>query len=71
VRSVLAARPPLQAADLPLGGAEVMALLGIGPGPAVGEAVRHLLDLALEEPHLATRRGLTAALRTWWAERPT
>ncbi|MBI5067583.1 MAG: tRNA cytidylyltransferase [Deltaproteobacteria bacterium] len=69
VRRVLAARPPLGTGDLALDGQEAMALLGIGPGREVGEALRHLLDLALEDPSLNTRGGLAAALRGWWGSR--
>ena len=43
-----------------------MALLGITPGPVVGEAYRFLLELRLDEgpigPDAATER-----LRAWWA----
>ncbi|MGW3562392.1 hypothetical protein ACWDSL_00545 [Streptomyces sp. NPDC000941] len=31
-----------------LDGGTIMEILGIGPGPAVGEATRHLKELALE-----------------------
>lgn len=48
-----------------LDGNQVMALLGLGPGPAIGEAMRFLLDLRLDEgplgEHEAARR-----LQEWW-----
>jgi poly(A) polymerase len=51
-----------------LDGQQIMAILGIGPGPRVGEAYRFLLDLRMEEgpqdPADAER-----ALREWWATR--
>jgi poly(A) polymerase len=51
-----------------LDGNEVMRILELGPGRAVGEAVRFLLDLRLDEgplgPEEAERR-----LRQWWASR--
>ncbi len=51
-----------------LDGEQIMALLGIPPGPDVGEAYRFLLELRLDEgplgPEEAERR-----LRAWWQER--
>ena len=69
VATVLASRPPLATGDLALGGREVMAVLGTG-GPAVGEALRHLLDLVLEEPARNERAALESALRSWSARGP-
>ena len=46
-----------------------MAILDAGPGPHVGEALRHLLDRVLEEPSLNAPAALEAALRAWWLER--
>jgi tRNA nucleotidyltransferase (CCA-adding enzyme) len=57
----------LQRADLALDGGAVMALLGIRPGPRVGEALRHLADCVLEDPSCNTREGLTERLRAWAA----
>ncbi|HZZ82944.1 MAG TPA: tRNA cytidylyltransferase [Anaeromyxobacteraceae bacterium] len=68
---VLEARPPLDAADLVLDGAAVMQQLGLPPGRAVGEALRHLLDRVLEEPRLNTRARLVAELTSWWEGRQT
>ncbi len=51
-----------------LDGRQVMDHLGIGPGPAVGQALDFLLELRLEEGPLGeeeARRRLDA----WWAER--
>jgi len=70
VRAVLAARPALSVRDLRLSGAEVAAALGGGPGPRVGEALRHLLDRVLEEPALNDPERLRAALREWSARAP-
>ena len=51
-----------------LDGQAVMELLDLRPGPVVGEALRYLLDLRMEEgpldPDDAEER-----LRAWWAER--
>ena len=46
-----------------------MAILGAGPGPHVGEALRHLLDRVLEDPSLNARPALEAELRAWWLAR--
>lgn len=52
-----------------LDGNQVMTLLDVGPGPVVGRALSHLLELRLEEgplgPEEAERR-----LRAWWATQP-
>ena len=51
-----------------LDGNEVMALLDLRPGREVGEAMRFLLDLRLDEGPLG-REEAEARLRAWWAER--
>lgn len=48
--------------QLAIGGAEVMAALGIPPGKAVGEKLKELLELVTEQPELNTREALMAAL---------
>jgi hypothetical protein len=55
-------------AELALAGTDVMACLGIGPGPRVGAALRFLLERVLEDPAENTPERLSAALRAW-AER--
>lgn len=52
-----------------LDGQQVMALLGIRPGPVVGRAYRHLLELRMEHGPLGTERA-EAELRAWWADQP-
>jgi tRNA nucleotidyltransferase (CCA-adding enzyme) len=61
--------PPLQAQDLALDGRAVMEVLGMGPGPHVGEAIRHLLERVLEEPARNERAALEEDLRRWWSGR--
>ena len=60
-------REELDAIRPDLDGSAVMALLGVPPGPVVGQALAFLLDLRMEEgplgPEEAERR-----LRAWWAE---
>ncbi|MDO5633386.1 MAG: CCA tRNA nucleotidyltransferase [Micrococcus sp.] len=52
-----------------LDGQQIMALLGIRPGPVVGRAYQHLLEWRLDEgPHEA--EVAEAELRRWWAEQP-
>jgi tRNA nucleotidyltransferase (CCA-adding enzyme) len=60
----------LQLGDLALDGGDVMALLGIPPGPRVGEALRHLTDCVLEDPACNTREALAERLRAWAAAGP-
>jgi poly(A) polymerase len=52
-----------------LDGQQIMDLLGIGPGPRVGEAYRHLMELRLERGPLLTEDA-TAALMDWAAKNP-
>lgn len=48
-------------------GGAIMAHLGIGPGPLVGEAWRHLLELRIDRGPMDDAEAL-AALDAWWAE---
>ncbi|MGP2442743.1 CCA tRNA nucleotidyltransferase [Streptomyces sp. JW3] len=49
-----------------LDGNEIMQILGIGPGPAVGQAYKYLLELRLENGPME-HEAAVAALREWWA----
>ncbi len=51
-----------------LDGNQVMAQLGLAPGPAVGEALRFLLELRLDEGPLGEEEA-TRRLDEWWASR--
>jgi poly(A) polymerase len=51
-----------------LDGRQVMAHLGVPPGPAVGEALAFLLELRLEEGPLGDDEALRR-LDAWWADR--
>ncbi|MGK2310231.1 CCA tRNA nucleotidyltransferase [Cutibacterium sp. V947] len=63
----LTAKEELAAIRPDLDGEEIMATLGIKPGPAVGRAYTFLLNLRLDEgPH--TPDEAKAALLAWWAE---
>jgi len=52
-----------------LDGNEIMAILGITPGPAVGRAYRHLLALRMEHGPLSHDRAVDE-LKKWWAAEP-
>jgi poly(A) polymerase len=51
-----------------LDGQQIMALLGIAPGPAVGAAYRFLLELRIEQGVLSEEEAATR-LRAWWTDR--
>ena len=44
-----------------------MAVLGVKPGPVVGQAYRFLLNVRLDEGELG-REAVTERLLTWWKE---
>jgi poly(A) polymerase len=49
-----------------LSGDDIMALLGVPPGPVVGQAYKHLLELRMERGPLP-REQVEAELRSWAA----
>ncbi|MBO3724090.1 CCA tRNA nucleotidyltransferase [Actinomyces bowdenii] len=51
-----------------LDGGQIMAELGLKPGPAVGQAYRFLLDLRMERGPLG-QEAAREALHSWWAAR--
>ena len=63
----LRAQEELDAIRPDLTGNQVMELLGIGPGPAVGRALSYLLELRLDEGPLGEEQA-AARLRAWWDE---
>ncbi|MCP3425529.1 CCA tRNA nucleotidyltransferase [Rothia sp. AR01] len=64
----LSAQEELDAIRPELDGREIMEILGIPPGPEVGEAYSHLLNLRLDEGALG-HDAAVERLRAWWAER--
>ncbi len=54
---------------LALDGSQVMAHLGCRPGAHVGEALRHLSEIILEDPSANEPARLRAELDRWWANR--
>ncbi len=67
--TVLLEAEELAAVRPDLDGQAIMAALGIAPGPVVGRAYRHLLDLRMEHGPLGEDRA-RAELSTWWADQP-
>jgi len=51
-----------------LDGTQIMAILGVGPGPVIGEAYRFLLELRMDQGPLAPDEA-ERLLREWWAGR--
>ncbi len=49
-----------------LDGNEIMEILGVGPGPVIGQAYKFLLELRLENGP-TERDAAAAALKEWWA----
>ncbi|MFD3734664.1 CCA tRNA nucleotidyltransferase [Streptomyces sp. NPDC058632] len=49
-----------------LDGNQIMEALGVSPGPAVGQAYKHLLELRLENGPMEYGAAV-AALKEWWA----
>nr|MDQ4008393.1 CCA tRNA nucleotidyltransferase [Actinomycetota bacterium] len=63
-----AAQEELNAMRPDLDGNQIMQSLGIPPGPEVGQAYRHLLDLRIEHGPLGEDRAREELL-SWWASR--
>ena len=59
----------LEAVRPDLNGAEIMALLGLKPGPVVGRAYKYLLEERMEHGPLDAAVA-ESRLRAWWAEQP-
>ena len=49
--------------DLEIDGNDVMRELGIGPGPAVGQAIAAVFERVLDDPELNTRERLLPLIR--------
>ncbi|MFJ6085547.1 CCA tRNA nucleotidyltransferase [Streptomyces sp. NPDC092369] len=50
-----------------LDGNQIMEILGVGPGPAVGRAYKQMLELRLENGPMG-QDAAVAALKEWWAK---
>lgn len=64
----LAEQENLDALRPPLDGRQVMERLGVKPGPIVGEALAHLMELRMERGPLGEDEA-HEALDAWWAQR--
>ena len=64
----LAAEEDLKRIRPPIDGHEVMSHLGVGPGPVIGEALDHLLEIRLERGEYSKEEAL-ALLDEWARER--
>jgi tRNA nucleotidyltransferase/poly(A) polymerase len=62
VDEAVAKQAALKISDLALSGQDVMAALGVAPGPLVGRVLRALLERVTDEPELNTREALLALL---------
>jgi poly(A) polymerase len=65
--AILREQEELDALRPDLTGNQVMGLLGIGPGPAVGKALSFLMELRLDEGPLGEKEA-SERLLAWWAE---
>jgi poly(A) polymerase len=52
-----------------LDGNAIMAILGVAPGPVIGRARAHLLEVRLDQGPLSPEAA-QAELRRWWADQP-
>ncbi|MFF8591701.1 CCA tRNA nucleotidyltransferase [Streptomyces sp. NPDC015220] len=60
-------REELDAIRPDLDGNQIMEILDVKPGPAVGRAYKHMLELRLENGPMG-HEAAVSALREWWAE---
>lgn len=61
--AVQAERPPLKAEELALSAADLMAALGLKPGPELGRLRERLLELVWEDPRRNSKEALLALAR--------
>ena len=66
--AVLAEQEELNSLRPDLDGAQIMRILGITPGPVVGEAYRYLMELRLDRGPLSEQQA-TDELMAWWVNR--
>jgi len=64
----LAEREEIDAVRPDLDGEQIMAILGVKPGPAVGQAYRYLLEQRLDDGPIGAEEA-TRRLLVWWAAR--
>ncbi|WP_146899805.1 CCA tRNA nucleotidyltransferase [Cellulomonas aerilata] len=67
--AVLREQEELAAIRPDLDGQQIMAILGVSPGPLVGRAYKHLLEVRLDRGPL-DEDAAREALLAWWADQP-
>jgi tRNA nucleotidyltransferase/poly(A) polymerase len=65
VRKILEEKPPLSVRDLEVDGYDVMRILGIPPGPKVGEVLNYLLAAVIDDPNRNRREILEEMIRNY------
>lgn len=70
LRAQIAAKPALTSKELALDGKGIMAALGTGPSPVVGQATRYLLEAVLDAPDANTPERLRELLAGWKTPTP-
>jgi len=63
IKNILRRQNALHLKDLAVNGNDVMRLLGIGPGPKIGDVLNDLLDKVLDNPKLNTRSRLIELIK--------
>jgi poly(A) polymerase/tRNA nucleotidyltransferase (CCA-adding enzyme) len=64
IRKVRESRAPLSVGELAIDGEDVMEVLGVAPGPLVGQLLRTILEEVLEDPALNDRERLLRRLKS-------
>jgi putative nucleotidyltransferase with HDIG domain len=64
IRKVRESNAPLSVGELAIDGADVMEVLGLPPGPLVGQLLRTILEEVLEDPSLNDRDRLLRRLKS-------
>ena len=64
IRIVRESRAPLSVGELAIDGEDVMEVLGVAPGPLVGQILRSVLEEVLEDPSLNDRERLLRRLKS-------
>lgn len=65
----IAFHDPVSVADLAVDGSDLIGA-GVTPGPAIGETLRRLLEVVLDDPRKNRREDLLALARTWAVRGP-
>jgi len=69
IRAELGRKPPFSRSDLVLDGQDLIRMLGIAPGPLVGEILEQLMEAVLDNPERNTVEELQAIARKVYQER--